>query len=587
MFKHMKIRKKLMLSFLYLTVAVSISGIISVVSMHYIEQRYRSVLQNYGFAQGSVGMMISTMQEARVSADEAIVQDINTQAVEQAVEMLKCAPQNMQSLLDEIKPTLISSEEKAAFNTIEQTWPQWMEEINKAVDMGKNAEKLKNDVALEMINENVIPLYNEIYQAANTLMSLKMNDGNAIAAKLNILGSVILGVVIVLIAGMFGISIVLGIRGGHSLIKPILEVEAASKQLAEGNLDIEIAYQSKNELGQLAESMRQTIQTLKNYINDIEYSLGELAKGNLRVQTSAEFKGHFIALERSIQLIIEQQNENVAQLTQSAQQVASGSGQVSAGSQALAQGTTEQASSVEELAATINRISDKVNNTAEHANQAGHKMDETGSEVDVCSRQMEQMVKAMVEISQSSDEIGKIIKTIEDIAFQTNILALNAAVEAARAGAAGKGFAVVADEVRNLASKSAEAAKNTTELISNSIKSVENGTEIVDSTAKSLSKVIEGTQAVDDLVNKIADAANEQAEEIVQVTQGVDQISGVVQTNSATAEQSAAAAEELSTHAQLLKQLVSQYKLKEDTEEEQIPDRSLSYTSDETDDSKY
>lgn len=573
MFKHMKIRKKLMLSFLCLTVAVSISGIISVVSMHYIEQRYRSVLQNYGFAQGSVGMMISTMQEARVSADEAIVQDINTQAVEQAVEMLKCAPQNMQSLLDEIKPTLISSEEKAAFNTIEQTWPQWMEEINKAVDMGKNAEKLKNDVALEMINENVIPLYNEIYQAANTLMSLKMNDGNAIAAKLNILGSVILGVVIVLIAGMFGISIVLGIRGGHSLIKPILEVEAASKQLAEGNLDIEIAYQSKNELGQLAESMRQTIQTLKNYINDIEYSLGELAKGNLRVQTSAEFKGHFIALERSIQLIIEQQNENVAQLTQSAQQVASGSGQVSAGSQALAQGTTEQASSVEELAATINRISDKVNNTAEHANQAGHKMDETGSEVDVCSRQMEQMVKAMVEISQSSDEIGKIIKTIEDIAFQTNILALNAAVEAARAGAAGKGFAVVADEVRNLASKSAEAAKNTTELISNSIKSVENGTEIVDSTAKSLSKVIESTQAVDDLVNKIADAANEQAEEIVRVTQGVDQISGVVQTNSATAEQSAAAAEELSTHAQLLKQLVSQYKLKEDTEEEQIPDR--------------
>lgn len=587
---NMKIKSKMLGAFIGITIVASIAGIISVSVMSHIDDCYSDAFENYGYPQGNVGMLLATMQEVRVAADEAIVQDANVQAVEDALQALESAPNKIQTLLDTIQPTMLSEEEQSAFSTIEQVWPNWMEEIRKAVDMGKNAEKLKNDVALEMINKNVLPLYNQVYDAANTLMDIKMESCDITVAELNNLSNTMLLVVIVVITAAFVVSVLMGLNGARSLIKPILEVEMASKQIAEGNLDIDITYHSKNELGQLASGMRETIRSLKSYISDIEYTLGELAKGNLTVRTSADFKGHFVALENSIQRIIDQQMKTVAQLSQSADQVASGSGQVSAGSQALAQGTTEQASSIEELAATINRISEQVNNTAENANQAGQKMGETTTEVDICSRQMQQMVEAMTEITQSSDEIGKIIKTIEDIAFQTNILALNAAVEAARAGAAGKGFAVVADEVRNLASKSAEAAKNTTALIGGSIKAVDNGTEIVGSTAKSLSKVIESTRTVDELVGKIALAANEQADSITQVTQGVDQISGVVQTNSATAEQSAAAAEELSTHAQLLKQLVSLYQLKKADLEDSLPENMLTYTEDEEEekeDSKY
>ncbi len=581
MTERMKIGKKLTLAFVGVALVSSVAGIIGAATMYNMDSRYRFALSNYGFSQGDVGMLISEMQGVRVSASEAIVQDANQQAVDTSIQTIESAPDTIQSLLDKIKPTLISSQEQAAFNTIEQSIPQWLEAIQKAVDMGKDSEKLKNDAALEIINAEVMPVYDQIYQAANTLMALKMTDGNTVSGSLNALSRIMLLAVIVLVAVSLVLGLLLGTSSARKLTKPILMIESASRQLAEGNLDVEIAYHSKTELGSLADSMRETIQSLRNYVNEIERSLGELAKGNLNVQSQAVFKGSFIALEQSIQSIAVALNKDIAQLSRSAEQVASGSNQVSSGSQALAQGATEQASSVEELAATINEISAQVKNTAEHANQAGKKMDETSAEVDVCNRQMQQMVEAMAEITESSNEIGKIIKTIEDIAFQTNILALNAAVEAARAGAAGKGFAVVADEVRNLASKSAEAAKNTTALIEGSIKAVEHGTQIVGSTAESLNKVIESTQYVDGLVEKISHAANEQANSVTQVTQGVDQISGVVQTNSATAEQSAAAAQELSSHAQLLKQLVSHFQLKnESVQEEAVPESILTYTAD-------
>jgi len=249
-------------------------------------------------------------------------------------------------------------------------------------------------------------------------------------------------------------------------------------------------------------------------------------------------------------------------MSQSSEQVSSGSEQVSNGAQALAQGATEQASSIEELSATITEIASNVKLNATSAADASIKVNHVSSELDVSNQNMQDMIAAMSKISDSSSQIGKIIKAIEDIAFQTNILALNAAVEAARAGAAGKGFAVVADEVRNLASKSAEAANNTTALIENSIKEVENGTKIADQTATALKKVVLEATAVSNTVTLISQASNEQANSINQITLGVDQISSVVQTNSATAEESAAASEELSGQAQILKSLVGKFKLK-------------------------
>ncbi|MGE4213248.1 MAG: methyl-accepting chemotaxis protein, partial [Anaerotignaceae bacterium] len=319
---------------------------------------------------------------------------------------------------------------------------------------------------------------------------------------------------------------------------------------------------SKDEVGILANSTREIVENLTAVIKETDRRLAGLADGDLTSESDMVYPGDLAQLKVSMDRIFSDLNMSLGQINQSSEQVSSGSGQVSAAAQALSQGATEQASSIEELSATINDISIHIKQNADNALKANELAKQSGDALQIGSRQMEDMVNAMTEISQTSGEIGKIIKTIDDIAFQTNILALNAAVEAARAGQAGKGFAVVADEVRNLAQKSAEAAKNTTELIENTVHAVDNGRKIADGTAESIAVVVEKSEAVVENLKKITNASVEQADSIAQVTQGVEQISGVVQTNSATAEESAASSEELSSQAQLMKDLVGKFKLK-------------------------
>ena len=324
----------------------------------------------------------------------------------------------------------------------------------------------------------------------------------------------------------------------------------------------EVTYQSKDELGVLAENLRFVLKTLSSYIAHICSRMDSLAEGDLSIEMDMNYLGEFESIQHSGNKIIESMNDAMSQLHQAADQVASGSEQVSSGAQALSQGATEQASSVEELAATINDLSAKVSETAHNARDINEQITLTASEIDNSNHMMESMMAAMTKINDCSSEIEKIIKTIEDIAFQTNILALNAAVEAARAGEAGKGFAVVADEVRSLASKSQEAAKDTTALISNSLTAVSEGNQIAADTQSSLVKVVTSSQKIAENMTSITQASDTQAEGIQQVTIGLDQISSVVQTNSATAEESAAASEELFSQSSLLKSLVGRFRLK-------------------------
>ncbi len=369
-------------------------------------------------------------------------------------------------------------------------------------------------------------------------------------------------VIIISVVALIGLALLTYIIINRSM-RPIAQIEAAAKELAAGNLKAQIAHTGEDEVGRLAESIRESMSSIKGYIDDVAMAMSYMADGNFDIpEPSKPFMGDFKIIEENVRKIVAQMSDILYRINIAADQVSYGSNQVSNSSQSLAQGATEQAGAVEELSATISGISAQVKENAISSNEANESAKDAVGGVMESNTQMEKLMSAMNDIHSKSSVIKNIIKTIEDIAFQTNILALNAAVEASRAGESGKGFAVVADEVRSLAAKSTEAAKNTTSLIEDSVKSIDTGVKLAKITADDLLKIVETVNKTTHLITGISEATNEQAEALGQVTVGIDQISTVVQTNSATSEESAAASQELSSQAQLLKELVGRFKLK-------------------------
>ena len=347
------------------------------------------------------------------------------------------------------------------------------------------------------------------------------------------------------------------------IVKPVLEVSEAANKLSNGVLDTTVTYEGNDELGVMAEGVRNTIKILNKYITYIDSILATMSKGNFNIKIEESFIGDFENIENSLIKFSTEMSSILQKIDLVSEQVASGSEQVASGSQELAQGATEQAASVEDLSNVIKIMTDDINLNAKSAHEASSLVTRSGELLLESNEKMKNMIMAMSEISDKSNEIGKIIKTIDDIAFQTNILALNAAVEAARAGNAGKGFAVVADEVRNLAQKSAEAAKNTNILIAGTVEAVENSSKIADETAHSLLDIVEDSTKMTQMMVDIANASEKQSKAAENIKETILEISSVVQNNSATAEESSAASEELNGQSQILKDLVGEFVLKE------------------------
>jgi len=557
MLKNMKIGRKLILTFISVAIISGIASVIGLIEMKNMNTSYSDALTSYGFSQGDIGIFHAEFNNSCIILRDTIrtVDDItmtkNTAKLKQSITKIDIYFTKMQK-------TMTSKKEVGYYNDIKSNLTKYQAVSDEVIAIAK---KSGSSEAGTLLDSDITPLADKISVSIDALINEHTSEGNKVASNLTSQGTVASIFILIIILVSFIISLVIALKISHSISKPVKEMADAAQRMAKGDLSAQISVNSKDEIGQLSAAFAESTASIRSYISDITKALGEIEHGNLTVVPKLDYIGDYTDLKNSCLGILTSLNNTLGQINQASEQVSSGSKQVSDGAQALAQGATEQASSIEELSASITEISAQVKENAGHAANASINVNRVSSEIEISNKYMGEMVVAMSQINESSSQIGKIIKTIEDIAFQTNILALNAAVEAARAGAAGKGFAVVADEVRNLASKSAEAAKNTTALIDNSMKQVESGTKIADETALSLLRVVESAQAVTEIVQKISQASKRQSDAINQVTLGVEQISSVVQTNSATAEESAAASEDLSGQAQTLKGLVEKFEL--------------------------
>ncbi|ROR27329.1 methyl-accepting chemotaxis protein [Mobilisporobacter senegalensis] len=512
-FNNMKIRAKLISCFIILSVFMGIVGVVGITNMNTINKRSEDMYYDNFIPVEELKNLQIALQSVRANQLLAIYEQ-NPETYQTRVDEINKLVEQTGVILENYEKTIHDDENRTLFDNFKSSLSAYRQVRDENLEYVKNQQY---DKALETM-DSVTQARVKCDENAQVLVDYNTNLAETAVKENadNFAGQSII-MIVVIIAGVV-IAIILGLVISNIISKQLNKLVSVANQIADGNLDVVIDIHTKDEVGILSKAFRKMSDNLNNVMSNINSA---------------------------------------------AEQVATGARQVSDSSMALSQGSTEQASSVEELTASLEEISSQTQLNAENAKKANGLSVTAKEDALQGDSQMKDMLKSMEEINESSANIYKIIKVIDDIAFQTNILALNAAVEAARAGQHGKGFAVVAEEVRTLAARSANAAKETTDLIEDSIKKAENGTVIAKDTAGALNKIVDGIEEVAAIVKNIAIASEEQATGIAQINQGIIQVSEVVQNNSATSEESAAASEELSSQAVLLKELVGNFKLKQ------------------------
>ncbi len=427
------------------------------------------------------------------------------------------------------------------------------------------AKRNKNDEALALFNSDYNDATEKIQDILVDIGKVASAEAKSQYTSARVTGLVSIILMILIGAGTVAFSTVIRTTITGIMLKPIQELEGAAEKLKAGQLDVEINYESPDELGKLAGNFRQACKTLEVIVQDTSYLLGEMAEGNFNVSSNNPqiYIGNFKQQYESMSKLKHELSDTMTQIHEASEQVASGSGQLAGGAQALAEGATDQAGAVEELTATVESVSGIAESSAESASGAYQMVRTAVEQADQSREELQALTNAMERISSTSQEIQNIIGSIEEIASQTNLLSLNASIEAARAGEAGKGFAVVADQIGKLAGDSAQAAVNTRDLIEKSLQEIENGNQITEKTVAALNKILESMNDFANAAKGASESSTEQANMLKQIEQGIEQISSVVQSNSAAAEETSATSQELSAQSEGLKNLVGRFKLAE------------------------
>ncbi len=563
-FKNMKIAAKLIAGFIVVALIAGIVGVVGIINIANINDADTELYEINTVPITDLATANEKYQRARLNMLNIII-NTDAQSMNENMTKINDFLEEMQAALDNFGKNIISSQVSSEYNalvkTVDEDFLPYTKQVTDLALSNKSAEahqltKTKGDE----LNKNIQAHFDNLFKLKvdDASNKSKSNDSAAQTATVMMIAFIAVGMVLAVGLGLF-ISRIIS--------NPVKKLVEAADRLAIGDVEVNVQAESKDEIGTLMLSFSKMVENIRGQAVIVE----RMASGDLTIDVKVRSDKDLLG--KKLSEMIETNNEVLGNINLASEQVALGARQVSSSSQMLSQGSTEQASSVEEITSSMTQVAAQTRQNAQNASLANELAISAKENAAKGNSQMQEMVKAMAEINESSSNISKIIKVIDEIAFQTNILALNAAVEAARAGQHGKGFAVVAEEVRNLAARSANAAKETTEMIEGSIKKVEVGTRIANDTAAALDEIVGGVSKAAALVGDIAAASNEQATGISQINTAIEQVAQVVQTNSATAEECAAASEELSGQADMLKESVSRFRLKK---------VKTSYTSNET-----